>query len=91
MDIVPADRHVGEVERSVNKTVKERLRSTVHGLPFTKSSAEENDDDTGTVDKLFEDLLNERNVDAFPCPEDIDPIVDLYEKESEVTYPLLGV
>ena len=35
MDIVPADRHVGEAERSV-KTVKERLRSTVHGFPFKR-------------------------------------------------------
>ena len=47
-----------------------------------KSSVEENDDDTGTVDKLFEDLLKERNNDAFACLEDIDPIVDLYEKKS---------
>ena len=39
-----------------------------------KSSAKENNDDTGTVDKLIEDL------DAFPCLEDIDPIIDLYEK-----------
>ena len=36
MDIVPADRHVGEIERSV-KTVKERLRSTVHGLAFKRT------------------------------------------------------
>ena len=48
-----------------------------------KTSDDEKDDDgTGTVDKLFEDLLKERNVDAFPCLEDIDPIVDLYEKKS---------
>ena len=47
-----------------------------------KSSAEENDDDAGTVDKLFEDLLKERNVNTFPCLEGIDPIVDLYEKKS---------
>ena len=33
LDVVPADCHVGEIERSV-KTVKERLRATVHGLPF---------------------------------------------------------
>ena len=35
MDNVPADRHIGEIERSV-KTVKERLRSTAHGLPFKR-------------------------------------------------------
>ena len=34
-DIVPADSHVGEVERSV-RTIKERLRSLVHGLPFKR-------------------------------------------------------
>jgi hypothetical protein len=33
MNIVPPDSHVGEVERSV-RTLKERLRSCVHGLPF---------------------------------------------------------
>ena len=32
-----------------------------------KSSADKNDDDTGTVDKLFQDLLTERNVDDFAC------------------------
>ena len=47
-----------------------------------KSSVEDNDDDTGTVDKLFEDLLKERNGDAFLSLEDIDPIIDLYEKIS---------
>lgn len=31
--IVPADSHVGEVERSV-QTIKERLRSCALGLPF---------------------------------------------------------
>ncbi|KAI2502074.1 Reverse transcriptase (RNA-dependent DNA polymerase) [Fragilaria crotonensis] len=35
VDIVPADSHVGEVERSI-RTVKERLRACVHGLPFTR-------------------------------------------------------
>ena len=35
MNIVPADSHVGEVERSV-RTIKERLRSCVHGLPFKR-------------------------------------------------------
>ena len=38
-------------------------------------------DGTGTVDKLFQDLLTERNIDAFACLEDIDPIVDLYQKK----------
>ena len=32
---VPADSHVGEVERSI-RTVKERLRSCAHGLPFKR-------------------------------------------------------
>jgi hypothetical protein len=35
IDIVPADSHVGEVERSI-RTIKERLRACVHGLPFTR-------------------------------------------------------
>ena len=35
LDIVPADSHVGEIERS-NRTVQERLRSCVHGLPFKR-------------------------------------------------------
>jgi Zinc knuckle len=35
MNIVPADCHVGEIERSI-RTIKERLRSTVHGLPFKR-------------------------------------------------------
>ena len=35
MNIVPADSHVGEIERSV-RTLKERIRSTVHGLPFKR-------------------------------------------------------
>ena len=35
VNIVPADSHVGEIERSV-RTVKERLRACVHGLPFKR-------------------------------------------------------
>jgi hypothetical protein len=35
MNIVPTDSHVGEVERSI-RTIKERLRSSVHGLPFKR-------------------------------------------------------
>ena len=35
MNIVPADSHVGEVERSI-RTIKERLRNCVHGLPFNR-------------------------------------------------------
>ena len=35
LNIVPPDSHVGEVERSV-RTIKERLRSCIHGLPFTR-------------------------------------------------------
>ena len=35
MNVVAADGHVGEVERSI-RTVKERLRSCVHGLPFRR-------------------------------------------------------
>jgi hypothetical protein len=35
MNIVTADSHVGEVERSI-RTVKERLRTCVHGLPFKR-------------------------------------------------------
>ena len=35
MNIVPADCHVGEVERSI-RTIKERLRSCAHGLPFKR-------------------------------------------------------
>jgi hypothetical protein len=33
MHVVPTDSHVGEVECSI-RTLKERIRSTVHGLPF---------------------------------------------------------
>jgi hypothetical protein len=35
LNVVPTDSHVGEVERSV-RTIKERLRSCVHGLPFKR-------------------------------------------------------
>jgi Reverse transcriptase (RNA-dependent DNA polymerase) len=35
LNIVPADCHVGEVERSI-RTIKERLRTCVHGLPFAR-------------------------------------------------------
>jgi len=35
MNVVPADSHVGEIERSI-RTVKERMRSTAHGLPFKR-------------------------------------------------------
>ena len=35
LNIVPPDSHVGEVERSI-QTIKERLRSCVHGLPFKR-------------------------------------------------------
>jgi hypothetical protein len=33
LNIVPADSHVGEVERSI-RTLKDRLRACVHDLPF---------------------------------------------------------
>jgi hypothetical protein len=33
LDIVPADSHVGEVERSI-RTIRERTRSAVHGMPY---------------------------------------------------------
>ena len=35
MNIVAPDSHVGEVERSI-RTIKERLRACVHGLPFKR-------------------------------------------------------
>ena len=35
VDVVPADSHVGKVERSI-RTIKEKLRSCVHGLPFQR-------------------------------------------------------
>ena len=35
MNLASADSHVGEVERSI-RTIKERLRSYVHGLPFRR-------------------------------------------------------
>ncbi len=35
MDTVPADEHVGEVERSI-RTTKERARCTIHGLPYKR-------------------------------------------------------
>ena len=35
LNVVPPDSHVGEVERSI-QTIKERLRSCVHGLPFKR-------------------------------------------------------
>ena len=35
MNIAPADSHVGDIERSI-RTIKERLRSCVHGLPFKR-------------------------------------------------------
>jgi hypothetical protein len=35
LNVVPVDSHVGEIERSI-RTIKERLRSCVHGLPFKR-------------------------------------------------------
>ena len=35
MDVVPANSHVGGIERS-NRTLKERTRTCVHGLPFKR-------------------------------------------------------
>ena len=35
MNVVPPDSHVGEVEHSV-RTIKDRLRTGVHGLPFKR-------------------------------------------------------
>ena len=35
LNTVPADSHVGEVERSI-RTIKERIRSCAHGLPFKR-------------------------------------------------------
>jgi hypothetical protein len=35
INIVPPDSHVGEIERSI-RTIKERLRTCVHGLPFKR-------------------------------------------------------
>jgi hypothetical protein len=35
LNVVTADSHVGEIERSI-RTVKEHLRSSVHGLPFKR-------------------------------------------------------
>jgi Reverse transcriptase (RNA-dependent DNA polymerase) len=35
LNVVAADSHVGEVERSI-RTIKERNRSTVHGLPYKR-------------------------------------------------------
>ena len=65
-----------------NNDTDDKEHSSDASFNTAKSSAEENDDDTATIDKLFEDLLKEQNVDAFPCLEDIDPIVNLYKKKS---------
>ena len=35
VNVVPRDSHVGEVERSI-RTIKERLRACVHGLPYKR-------------------------------------------------------
>jgi hypothetical protein len=35
LNVVAPDAHVGEVERSI-RTIKERNRTTVHGLPFKR-------------------------------------------------------
>ena len=35
LNVTPADDHVGEVERSI-RTIKERVRTTIHGLPFRR-------------------------------------------------------
>ena len=41
-----------------------------------------NDDDAGTVDNLFEELLSKQSVHAYPCLEDFDLIVKMYERKS---------
>ena len=51
-----------------------------------KSSAEENDDDTGTVDKLLADLLMPSHVWKTFIPLSI-----CTKRNREITYPLLGV
>ena len=35
LNVVAADSHVGDIERSI-RTIKERLRACVHGLPFRR-------------------------------------------------------
>jgi hypothetical protein len=35
LNVVAADSHVGEIERSI-RTIKERVRATIHGLPFRR-------------------------------------------------------
>ena len=35
LNVTPADDHVGEIERSI-RTIKERVRTTIHGLPFRR-------------------------------------------------------
>jgi hypothetical protein len=35
LNVVTADDHVGEVERSI-RTIKERVRTLIHGLPFRR-------------------------------------------------------
>jgi hypothetical protein len=35
LDVVPADSHVGEVERSI-RTIRERTRAAVHGMPYKR-------------------------------------------------------
>jgi hypothetical protein len=35
LNVVPANSHVGEIERSI-RTIKKRLRTCVHGLPFKR-------------------------------------------------------
>jgi hypothetical protein len=58
LDVVPADSHVGEVERSI-RTMKERLRSCVHGLPFHRLPRL-------LIKHLVDDVV--RNVNSFPWP-----------------------
>ena len=63
VDIVAADCHVGEVERSI-RTLKERLRAAVHGMPYRRLPKL-------MVRELVTDIT--RSLNLFPPPDGVYP------------------
>ena len=59
-----------------------RIAQVTRRMKRSDEEYKNNDDDAGTVVNIFKELLSERSVHAYPCLEDFDPIVEMYERRS---------
>ena len=76
-----------ETTTSASDDQKESYEESGSDDDDEEGSDEGNDDDDedkdeGTVDDIFENLLKEQTVHAYPCIEDFNPIVEAYERKS---------